>query len=261
MLEPTRIDRLPQLVAHYRALGVERFLLALQTEPELPAAERDGHRARFAETLAALGIADASYLEQTYTAPAMAKHQAELQRQHATADDWIVWCDSDELQAYPAPLAQMAANAAAAGVEFLRGVLIDRIAADWSLPPFDPATPMGTTFPRTCFVHDAVAGSNRRKVAFARGDIRISGGHHHPVSDRPLTTMREWVQVHHFKWDASLIERLEFRLRPAFREACPWWVESKRMLDYYAAHGGRFDPADVEEIRIADAGLLTIAEH
>jgi hypothetical protein len=39
-LEPCRIDWLPQFVAHYRAQGVERFLLTLQIEPGLAEEQR-----------------------------------------------------------------------------------------------------------------------------------------------------------------------------------------------------------------------------
>src|SRR5215472_11849280 len=54
MLEPCRIDWLPQLVAHYRGLGVERFLFSLQLEPDAAPPEKERHRATFEQTLAAL---------------------------------------------------------------------------------------------------------------------------------------------------------------------------------------------------------------
>lgn len=256
--DPARIPRLPQVVGHYRALGVQRFLLSLQTEPGLPGAEARRHRARFEAALSEAGLSEAFFLEAGFTGMAVRRHHDALQRDHAGPEDWIVWCDSDELQVYPESLVRMAELAQADGVDFLRGALIDRLAADGGLPPFDPRTPLWETFPRTVFLSPAIGGGERHKVAFARGDVRVSGGNHFAMDAASLSTWTTWVQVHHFKWDAEVLARLRFRLDPAFREQCPWWVESQRMLDYFEAHGLRFDPADLQELHLQTTELLTI---
>jgi hypothetical protein len=98
MLEPCRIAWLPQFVAHYRGLGVERFLLSLQLEPNAAPAEKERHRTKFKQTLAALDIDEAHYWEQPFDSIGAAAHNRALQQQKISPGDWVLWCDSDEFR-------------------------------------------------------------------------------------------------------------------------------------------------------------------
>jgi len=257
-LEPYRIDWLPQFVAHYRAQGVERFLLTLQIDPELPAADKARHCARFAQTLAQVNVAETILWEHVWDAPSMGRHHRRVQVAQVGAADWIVWCDSDEFQVYPEPLDRIIAQCEAAGVDYIRGVFIDRIAGDGSLAAFDPQRSIWETFPRACNVTSALAKGDARKVTLARGSLRVQGGKHLPPSDAALKTISGGVQVHHFKWDAALIERLRFRVRPEWRAKFPWWVESQRLLDYFQAHDQRFDLADLAPISLQGPHFIAV---
>jgi len=247
-LEPLRIDGLPSWIAHYRALGVERFLLTLQTEPDLPDADRDREQARFASVLASQGIAHPNFLTAGYTASASREAQDALQREHVGASDWVVWSDSDEWQLYPAPLADLASWAQTQGVNLFRGVMIDRVAADGHLPARDERISIWQQFPVACFLPIRLGGGERRKIAFARGDLTLSNGNHFVKAGHLAQTIDKWTQIHHFKWDATVRSRLEFRLRPNFRNHSQSWIESQRALDYFDAHGGHFDVADLKPL-------------
>ena len=249
-LEPGRIAWLPQFVRHYRDIGVERFFLTLQLEPGNEPLADDRAYALFRETLASLGIGDAFRLDDVYNGPVLMRHQRTIQVERLGSDDWIVWCDSDELQVYPAPLSEIIRQSGAQGVEFLRGVFIDRVAADYGLAAFDPRTSLWDAYPRACNVTLALAGGNPRKIALARGNVLVSGGKHALRGDVQLRTFGGWVQVHHFKWDATVLERLRYRIRPEWRAKFPWWIESQRLLDYFAANGSRFNPADLTPITL-----------
>jgi hypothetical protein len=258
-LEPYRIDWLPQFVAHYRAQGVERFLLTLQIDPALPEHEKLRHRTRFEQTLARLNVGESFFWEHVWDGPSMGEHHRRLQLAHVGAPDWIVWCDSDEFQVYPESLDRIVAQCEAAGVDFIRGIFIDRIAADGSLAAFDPQRSIWETFPRTCDVTNALAKAEPRKVTLARGSLPLRGGKHLPPYDGALKTISGWVQVHHFKWDAALLERLRFRVRPEWRDRFPWWVESQRLLDYFSAHQQRFDLADLASIEVQGTHFIAVA--
>jgi hypothetical protein len=255
-MEPARIAWLPQFVHHYRDLGVERFLLTLQLEPDARLAAKDTEFARFRETLAGLGIREAWRWEHSFGAPALVRFQDELVTEYLKPDDWIVWCDSDEFQVYPAHLAEMTAQCAALKVTFVRGVFIDRVAADYSLPAFDGHTPIGDTFPRMCNVTTTVVAGDPRKVVLTRGDVKVIGGKHYVRDHSNPKTIAGWVQVHHFKWDAMVLERLRYRVRPEWRAKFPWWVESQRILDYFAINDMRFNPADLRPIVVNGSNLL-----
>jgi hypothetical protein len=170
--------------------------------------------------------------------------------------DWIVWSDSDEFQGPPGSLVSLAEEADAAGAQVVRGLLVDRVASDGSLPPLDPDLSLWDLFPRAVLIPDAISRAERRKVAMARGWVRVSGGNHFPRPGQRLLEGPGWVPIHHFKWDATVLDRLRFRLRPAFRDACPWWVESRDLLAYFEARGGSFDPADLVDFPLPDRGLL-----
>jgi hypothetical protein len=130
------------------------------------------------------------------------------------------------------------------------------VAADLTLAPFDPAKSIWETFPRAYSVGPSLAGSSSQKVALARGGIQLSGGNHFPRFRALYKTFTTLIPIHHFKWDATLIERLRYRVRPEWQAKCPWWVESQRLLDYFAAHQSRFDPADLVPICVNAAEPL-----
>ena len=54
--EPSRLRLVPQFISHYRAQGVERFLLSLQIEPTLADAEVQRARAAAAALAESLNI-------------------------------------------------------------------------------------------------------------------------------------------------------------------------------------------------------------
>jgi len=255
-LEPDRIRWLPQFIHHYRSIGVERFLLTLQLEPSVAHEARDRDYERFLATLASLGVSAGYRWDHEWNAPAAILNQRSLVDQSLGDRDWIVWCDSDELQIYPAPLPEIVRECEAHGVDYLRGVFVDRVAADLSLAAFDARTSVWDTFPKACNVTLALVRGDPRKVVLARAPVRVSGGKHVPVAARHLKTIAGWVQVHHFKWDATLLDRLRFRVRPEWRARFPWWVESQRLLEYFEANDSRFNPADLTPIRLTGRELI-----
>jgi hypothetical protein len=181
-----------------------------------------------------------------------------LQKEHLRRDDWVVWCDSDEFQVYPAPLPDVLAQCNALGVDYVRGAFVDRVAADYSLAAFNAQTPVWETFPHTCNVTLALARGDPRKVVLARANVLVHGGKHAPKNAENLKTIHGWVQVHHFKWDATLLDRLRYRVRPEWRARFPWWVESQRLLDYFAANDSRFNPADLTPITLTGPHLISL---
>jgi hypothetical protein len=124
------------------------------------------------------------------------------------------------------------------------------------LPAFDAGTPIWQTFPRTCNVTIALARGDPRKVVLARASVIVKGGKHVPKEPYNPKTFSGWVQVHHFKWDAGVIERLRYRIRPEWQARYPWWVESQRLLDYFLANGLRFRPSDLTTIALNGAHFV-----
>ncbi|WP_226962759.1 glycosyltransferase family 2 protein [Streptomyces sp. C8S0] len=115
--------------AHYRQLGIERFLLAFHFPDHVPNAQRH-------ELLAAsyaLGIVPT----QVSTGP-WHEHTNTLLRdglREKAGPGWHLIADADEFQTYPAPLADVIGQAEDAGRKVAGGLMLDRVAADGSLAP------------------------------------------------------------------------------------------------------------------------------
>lgn len=257
-LDFARIAWLPQFVAHYRDLGVERFLLTLHTPPALDPAEADRQRAAFARVVEDLGAGPPQFVVCHFNAINVVNHQARLVDAHARPGDWIVWTDSDEWQMHPRPIPAMIEWARSLGCDYVPGIFVDRVAADGSLAPFDPARPVAETYARACTISQNLLRTDIRKVTLARHELRTTPGHHMPANPAAWRAFPRHVQVHHYKWDSTVRDRLRERLRPEFRAVSPWWTESQRILDYLDARGGRFDTADLGGWNVPPQHLLDV---
>jgi len=244
--EHSRLDWLPQFVGHYRALGVERFHISVHFEPTVArAATADACRAA-EETLARLGTELFAAVICPFDAGAMRSHHDRVQDRIAGPGDWIVWADLDEFQEYPGALAELLREADEQGYDFFAGSFVDRVAADGRLVNFDPARPIWEQYPAKCYLTRDVAQAFDTKVACARAHIRLTPGNHWLWHEEELVAYPEWVDVHHFKWDASVIPRLRRRLEPDWKRRCGWWTESARLLEHFDRNGGGVDPALLE---------------
>lgn len=95
--------------------------------------------------------------------------------------DWVVLADADEFQVYGNwTLPDFVSQADAAGVNFVKGVLLDRVAAGGALT--SPAPPWEATlwsqYGLSCDVGGALAGAARDKVALFKAYLRTGVGNH-----------------------------------------------------------------------------------
>jgi len=82
----SQIDRLPQLVQHYRGLGIDRFWLTVHDD----ASEAIRRDARHTESvIAQLGLAQIHYLAGDFDAELLRDHHDRIQARHVAADDWV----------------------------------------------------------------------------------------------------------------------------------------------------------------------------
>jgi hypothetical protein len=241
-LEPLRIPFLGQFVEHYVHLGVEQFHLSLQLEPtedpnESTRAEREANR-----ILAKYDLALRSILVKPFSSFALREHHDKLKRKHCREADWVVWSDIDEFQVYPGEFRSLLDLAASYKIDYFRGYLVDRVAESGKLQPFDPAVPIWGQYPRRFRLTSGRANRMSHKVTCAKSVVQLTPGNHYTISARPLTYYSEPVEVHHFKWDTSVVSRLTRRLQPDFQEQCPWWVESKEILEFIEQNEGSIAP-------------------
>jgi hypothetical protein len=241
-LEPARIALLGQFVEHYARMGVERFHLSLQVEPGEDLAAISRYTGQANRILAGFDLALCAVLTTPFSSFALREHHDQLKTRACQAGDWIVWSDIDEFQVYPGEFRSLIGLADIYNIDYFRGHLVDRAAEDGKLSTFNPDQPIWTQYPRRFQPPWKQFPGASHKITCARPAVQLTPGNHYTVSSSPLVYYSEPVEIHHFKWDASVVQRLSRRLKPDFRDRCPWWVESKEILDFIESNHGFLIP-------------------
>lgn len=226
-------NRLPQFVAHYRQLGVERFWLT----PHV-----DSGAAGSPAALEALDALDATAHEAGVQPlplasyefdPRVARRHHDALQKEIPSRDWIVWADLDEFQTYPEPLADVIARAERNGEGAVGGEFVDRIDREGRLPELDTAVPLGEQFPVGCNLTATALRGFTHKVVLARSSIRVTSGNHEVLENPETFRWSESLSaVHHFKWDATVLSRSEHRLEAFRRQEIPCWTETQSFFEY-----------------------------
>jgi hypothetical protein len=166
-----------------------------------------------------------------------------------TRDDYKLALDLDEFQSYPWSLREIVNEMTARNEWALAGILVDRLAADYSTPSIKPlrqATleqqfPITRQWPLRDWpeLHDQLTpwGACVTKVVVCKGAVELATGRHHPIN----AVMARHAQfgffvtdlkVHHYRWSAGVLESLtaradDPRFTDRYRKEC---VEGKKWL-------------------------------
>jgi tetratricopeptide (TPR) repeat protein len=235
-----RLDLLPHWLDHYTRLGVDEILLGVfEDVNESITQELVRLRQRWSFRT----------FPQRYSAAVEAEHYSQRQtgcrKAGALPGTWILHADLDELHEYPAPLRQIADEAARQGISVVSGFLYDRVAADGSLPPILQAPSLWEQFPIECKLTERLLHGQLEKIMLARFSVQVNVGHHTPFNATPGFPIGAQAnyRVAHFKWHSELVPRLRWSLeRPNAHQV--WKRESLLFLDWLDKHGGRLDLAD-----------------
>ncbi len=230
------IEQLPFMIDHYRDLGVERFSINLQlnhADDSAREAVREITKACGCD-VASTTIGDWQTIQQQVWTAAMQE----------TPNEWCVLADQDELQIYQDGLPAVLSFCDRHGYDYVTGAVVDRVSQDGSLSVLSSGTPLWSQFPLGGFISYPMMGADIRKVVAAKGHVGISIGRHIAFSGSRCPTQECFVQVHHFRWTAGLVERLRRRANHFRNSNVPHWIESARCVKYFDEHNGRIDIAD-----------------
>jgi hypothetical protein len=230
------IDVLPFMLDHYREQGTTSAVLNVhQRWPGDPvlAAVRSIADPRGIE-VASTFVGEWQSCQESVWRAAMQHH----------ANDWCVLADQDELQVYPDDLRSVLGYCDRKGYDSVTGAFVDRVSADGGFPAVDPAVALWSQFPLGGFISHPMLGADPRKVVAAKGSVIVTKGQHLPLTGTPCPIDDAFVQVHHFKWTAGLVQRLEARAAQLRQGNVTHWTESDRFIRYIQTHRGRIDVAD-----------------
>lgn len=162
---------------------------------------------------------------------------------------WII-ADCDEFQYWPMDPREIAAECRKKGYTFVTGGFLDRIGSGGKLEKIsEPGDDLNRLFPCVGFFRYPTSGACPNKVVMVRGDQRVSSGQHYALfPDGSNSWGRKhrlrypvedcFVQVHHFKWDESVLQRLQ----DVSKSGCSYHEEYAKM--YRALSGGTLQTGD-----------------
>ncbi|MEO7715556.1 MAG: glycosyltransferase family 2 protein [Capsulimonas sp.] len=236
-IDPWRHDWLPQFVAHYRKIGVERFLISAHVDSDLSPEDKERIHAEVADTLKSVGVDWCGKIDCKFDAMAIRAYHDKIQSTMCQPSDWIVWADSDELQQYWDTLDVLTRQWDARGVNCVGGDFLDRIAENGNLPAFDPDIPLWKQFPYGNRLTRVLLQGRSMKVVCSKATVAVKFGNHDPTFEQKVKWETPRAVIHHFKWDNTVIERLKERLTDSWKERCWWWEQTQRFNDHVAQHG------------------------
>ena len=171
-------------------------------------------------------------------------------------DDWWIVTDDDELHVYPKPINELIEDCDENGYKFITGAFLDRIGEGGRFPkilPFDDSD-IWKEFSLAGSFRYPVSNACPNKTVVMKGNIQITNGQHYAMIDGEDTYGDRWmndlrypvgdcfIQVHHFKWDISVIGRLREVSR--IKEDYTFHKEYRDMFDYIIDNYGRIDIED-----------------
>ena len=137
-------------------------------------------------------------------------------------NDWWVVADDDEFHKYSKDLYEIVSDCDKNGWELVRGGFVDRIGENGTFPKIDNDEDIFEQFPLAGFFRYPLSGACPNKICILKGYIELTPGQHYAKIDGHTTwKWQGWnhpliapvneynVQVHHFKWDSTCIERIK----------------------------------------------------
>ncbi len=137
-------------------------------------------------------------------------------------NDWWIIADDDEFHIYSKDLNKIISDCEYNGWDIVRGGFIDRIGIDGMFPVINQEHDIFHQFPLAGFFRYPMSGACPNKICIVKGYIELTPGQHYAKIDGQTTwRWQGWnhpliapvdkynVQVHHFKWDSTCVERIK----------------------------------------------------
>ena len=162
-------------------------------------------------------------------------------------DEWWIVADDDELQVYSKPIEEIVEECEENGWEFVRGGFIDRIGEDGDFPKITKESNVWKEMPNAGFFRYPLSRAEANKVTLLKGKHGVVSGQHFIQFDNGDTSWgdyhplcypieKNFTQVHHFKWDYSVLQRLKevssSKLHEAFSHEYKLMLEAIEERDY-----------------------------
>lgn len=220
----TLLDR---FIKYYRKIGIKNFLILLQGN-------------NYKESLKILkeyDIKPSCIWTEEFSESLKVSYERDVIDSFCDKEDWIVYTDLDEFQ-YHNDIEDTVRYCEENKKKFLYGRLLDRISLTGELIKIDRNKSLEEQFPLGCYFTEKVLKAWDRKIILAKKDLVIGGGHHIFLDNSTLTPLkyiksRRYKEIHHFKWDSSLLDRIEKYLKYKDNSLYYWRKEMAEFIKYF----------------------------
>ena len=136
-------------------------------------------------------------------------------------DDWWIIADCDEFQYWPEDPRRIIERADKLHCTFITGGFLDRVGQDGTFPKITgPQDDLDKLFPMVGFFRYPLSKACPNKVVAVKTGQKVCSGQHYAIfndgtngwgKSHPLRfpIQKCFVQVHHFKWDSTVLDRLK----------------------------------------------------
>lgn len=225
---------LPKFLRYYKNLGIKNFLVILNTLDQLPL-----------EILKQEDIVPEKIWSEPFSEASKQYHERIAILKNCNRNDWVIYADLDEYQYYPMSLIEHIKFCENNKINFLEGLLIDRISQSGELIKIDQNKSLEEQFPLRGFITNNLLKAWDKKIVLAKARLVVGGGHHIFLEsttyktlpyDKELNENSLGIEVHHFKWDKRAFDRMNDYLNLPDDSLKAWREEIGRFLKYISEH-------------------------
>ena len=181
-------------------------------------------------------------------------------------DDWWIVSDDDEFHVYSKDLNTIIEECESNGWIMVRGGFVDRIGRDGEFSELKEDINIFEQFPLAGCFRYPLSNACPNKICIMKGWVELTPGQHYAILDGQTTwKWQGWnhpliaptneynVQVHHFKWDSTCIQRI--KAVADIKQEYAYSNEYQIMYDALKLNNFKIDIYD-ERFMIEDAGVL-----
>jgi len=225
------ITMLPHMLEHYKNIVDEIYVVVYRQH------ENDG----ILDQIKSLGITPHKIVtEPKFNWERVTQLYNEIKR--TKPNEWWVVSDDDEFHVYPKSIREMISDCEENGWEFITGGFLDRIGENGEFPLVTNETDIWSKFPLAGYFRYPMSGACPNKVCVMKGSVDVTPGQHYAIINEshvwgiegfkhplryPIGRGEGFVQVHHFKWDSTVLERLKEVSNT--EEKYSFWEEYRKM--------------------------------
>jgi hypothetical protein len=148
-------------------------------------------------------------------------------------NDWWIIADDDEFHVYWKNIEEIIAECEENNWQYVSGGFLDRVGIDGVFPEIKPDSNLWELFPMAGYYGFLTSGACPNKVTLCKGHVEVTIGQHYAKENGerigPKKLNHPWrypvhsffTQVHHFKWDESVVGRIKNINLQKTRYSCP----------------------------------------